>query len=59
MGLFRIGTFINDLGSGVAVNGEVHFILHFGKEIFGGLCVSVVVQSSGVYICDLLIEYPF
>ena len=59
MGLVRMGTLINDLGGGMSVNSEMHLILHLGKEIFGGLCVSVVVQSSGVYICDLLIEYPF
>ena len=46
----------DELGGGVPVHGEVHLVLHRGIEAFRGGGSTVVVDSSGIQVGDLLIE---
>ena len=51
-----VGALHDELGGGVPVHGEVHLVLHRGIEAFRGGGSTVVVDSSGIQVGDLLIE---
>jgi len=54
-----IGSRHNHLGSSIAVNSIVHFILDSCKEIFCNLAVQRIVHRCGVNVRDFLIEPSF
>jgi len=56
MFFFCIGSAINHFRSRLSVNGKVHFVLHFSKELTGCLCILVIVKSSCIYVRDFLIK---
>ena len=51
-----VGALYDELGGGVPVHGEAHLVLHRGIEAFRGGGSTVVVDSSGIQVGDLLIE---
>ena len=54
-----VGSCHNHLGSGIAVDSVVHFILYGCKEIFRDLAVQRVIHCCCINVRDFLIEPPF
>ena len=53
-----VGALHDQLRRCVAVDGVVHFVLHFGEELFRDRRVSVVVHRRGINVGNLLIKAP-
>ena len=54
-----IDTFVNDLGSGMAMGSIMQFVLDNLEEQAGGFCTRVIVNAGGIDIKHLAIKHLF
>ena len=53
-----VGTGGDQLGGGLAVDGEMHLVLYRGEKILGEWELRVVIDTGGVDVGDLLVKAP-
>ncbi len=58
MGFRLVGSVRDDLGGGLAGDGEVQFVLNRGEEVAGVPNRGGIVDGRGVDVGDLLVRHP-